>query len=62
MSQAEQHPITLRLKDATAVSGLCRDKIYELIAEGKLASVKVGKLRLIRRDSLEQLLTPAEAA
>ena len=65
MSAAERHdlqPIAMRVKDAVAISGIARANLYLRMAEGKLESVKVGKARLILRESLERLLTPAKAA
>lgn len=52
---------TLRVKDAVATSGICKTKIYELIAHNKLKTVKVGRARLILRSSLDALLTPGAA-
>lgn len=53
-----QEPRTLRLKDAVATSGVCKTKLYELIGNGTLKTVRVGRARLILRTSLDQLLTP----
>ena len=52
---------TLRVKEAAATSGVCRTKLYGMIATGELKSVKVGRARLILRESLDQLLTPSAA-
>lgn len=51
-----QEKITLRINEATAVSGLSRSTIYELLKAGKLRAVKVGGRRLISRESLQALL------
>ncbi len=51
--------ITLRVNETTAVSGLSRSTIYELLKAGKLQTTKVGGRRLILRDSLQRLLQPA---
>ncbi len=51
-----QEKITLRINEATAVSGLSRSTIYELLKAGKLRAVKVGGCRLIVRESLQALL------
>lgn len=54
---------TLRIREAVAVSGICRSKLYSLMGEGALQSVKVGRSRLVVSSSLDRLLTPpAEAA
>jgi excisionase family DNA binding protein len=52
-----QEKITLRISEATAVSGLSRSTIYELRKAGKLHAVKVGGRRLIIRESLQTLLS-----
>jgi excisionase family DNA binding protein len=56
-----QEKITLRISETVAVSGLSRSTIYELLKAGKLRAVKVGRRRLILRDSLQTLLHAAEA-
>ena len=51
----------LRIKEAVASTGICRSKLYTLMADGTLQTVKVGRARLILRSSLDALLTlPAE--
>jgi excisionase family DNA binding protein len=49
--------LAYRINDAAAVTGLSRSKLYELIAEGRLRSIKVAGRRLIPRDALEALLS-----
>ena len=51
-----QERIALRIRDASAVSGLSRSTLYELLKAGKLRAVKIGGRRLILRESLEALL------
>ena len=46
----------LRVRDAVAFSGLSRTALYELIQSGELASVRIGKRRLIPKRALVQLL------
>jgi excisionase family DNA binding protein len=48
--------IALRIPEASHVSGLSRSKLYELIGDGKLHSVKAGGRRLILRQDLEAYL------
>jgi excisionase family DNA binding protein len=48
--------VALRINDAVAMSGLGRSTIYKLIDSEKLRSVKIGKRRLVIRESLESLL------
>lgn len=44
------------VNDAALVSGVSRSKLYELIAEQKLRSIKVAGRRLIPREALLALL------
>ncbi len=44
------------IAEATAASGLGRSTLYELMAVGKLAYVKVGSRRLIPVDALRAML------
>lgn len=39
--------------EAAEATGLGRSKLYQLMADGKIESVKCGKRRLIPRDALE---------
>lgn len=48
--------ITLRVKEAAAISGLSRSTLYKLLGARKLQTVKVGGRRLILRESLQTLL------
>jgi excisionase family DNA binding protein len=48
--------IGLRIPEASHISGLSRSKLYQLISEGKLRSVKAGGRRLILRWDLEAYL------
>jgi excisionase family DNA binding protein len=53
-----QKPITVSVKRAMEITGLRTTLIYDLIGQGKLESTKVGGKRLIRYESLEQLVSP----
>lgn len=44
------HPIP----DAAEVLGIGRSKLYELIAEGKIRTVKIGRRTLVAQDELER--------
>ena len=48
--------LSVTLKQASEVSGLSIRKLYDLIAEGKLKSVRVGRRRLVLYRSLEELI------
>ena len=50
------HRITVRFPEACVLSGLPMTKLQELVASGELASIKVGRARLIRVASLLALL------
>ncbi len=56
-SPPHRDPITASVKDFCGMSGLCRDKVFEMIKSGELESVKIGKLRLIIIDSYRNLLS-----
>jgi excisionase family DNA binding protein len=43
------------VSDAAKVLGLGRSKIYDLIAEGKLQTVTIGRRRLVRVASIKAL-------
>ena len=49
-------PITASVKDFCGISGLCRDKVFEMIRDGTLESVRVGKLRLVVIESYRRFL------
>jgi excisionase family DNA binding protein len=55
---AEKLPTALSYSLPTAmhVTGLGRSKLYELINDGTLARIKVGRRTLIRADSLRALV------
>ena len=53
-----QRPLTVTVETARKLSGLGHTKIWELIKDRKLATVSVGRRRLIIYASLEQLLSP----
>lgn len=49
-------PLAYTIADARRVSGLGTTKIFELLADGRLASSKIGRRRLIHADSLKRLI------
>jgi excisionase family DNA binding protein len=49
-------PLTVRIPVAVRLTGIGRSKIYELIAAGKLDTVKVGASTLITVASLKRLV------
>jgi excisionase family DNA binding protein len=49
-------PLTVRIPVAVQLTGIGRSKLYELIAAGKLDTVKVGASTLITVASLRRLV------
>jgi excisionase family DNA binding protein len=49
-------PLAYRVNDFCRVSGLGRTTVYSLIAEGKLAAIKIGGRRLIPREAALALI------
>ncbi len=52
-------PISVRVPVAVQLTGIGRSKLYELIADGQLETVKIGASRLILVSSLKQLIRPS---
>jgi excisionase family DNA binding protein len=55
-------PLAYSVTDAARVAGLGRSTLYELMADGQLAYVKVKARRLVTRQALEALLEHSRAA
>ncbi len=49
-------PITVRVREACRLTGIGRSKLYMLIAEGHIETIKVGSMTLIPMRSLEAFL------
>jgi excisionase family DNA binding protein len=54
-------PVLLSIEKAAEALSIGRSKTYELIGQGKLVTVTIGRRRLVRMDSL-QALARGEAA
>ena len=52
--------VTCTVSEACAASGLGRTKIYEVLADGRLQSIRVDRRRLIVVKSLLKLLEPEQ--
>lgn len=52
-------PITISISDTKKATGLGRTKLYELINEGKLQTVKVGRRTLVKTASIRALVEQA---
>lgn len=46
-----------RIPEAVHYSGMGRSKLYELIAAGRLTTVKIGGCRVVLKESLDALLS-----
>jgi excisionase family DNA binding protein len=55
-------PLSYRGNDAASLTGLCRSQIYNLMRDGTLPFVEVGKIRLIRAHDPRKLLKIREPA
>jgi excisionase family DNA binding protein len=55
MSETELKPITVTVPTALAVTGLGRTKFYELIKEGRIRTVAIGRRTLVIFADLEKL-------
>ena len=55
-------PLAYRVNDFCRVIGLSRSKVYQLIGEGRLPTIKLGSIRLIPNHSAKKLIEDATAA
>jgi len=51
----QMKPVTVTVENALRLSGLGRTKLYELMNQGRLKTVKIGRRRLVVFASLEAL-------
>lgn len=58
--EASTKPITVRIKDACRMTDIGRSKLYLLIAEGAIETIKVGSMTLIPVASLEAFLSDCQ--
>lgn len=58
---ASPKPITVTIDDTSRITGLGNTKIYELIAQGRLETLTIGRRRLVLFRSIEALLQPSAA-
>ncbi|WP_375403330.1 helix-turn-helix domain-containing protein [uncultured Sphingomonas sp.] len=50
-------PLTIRIPAAMTMLGLGRSKLYELMDDGIIATIKVGRSRLVVVESLRAFVT-----
>jgi excisionase family DNA binding protein len=48
--------LTVRIREACRITGIGRSKLYELIKDGQITTVKVGAITLIPMAELRQFL------
>ena len=48
--------LSYKPNEAAAVIGISRNRVFEMLKSGDLASVKYGRTRLISRRAIEQFL------
>jgi excisionase family DNA binding protein len=56
--RAEPKRIAATVDDTCHITGLGRTKVYELIGQGRLTAIAIGRRRLILMESIEALLKP----
>lgn len=49
-------PVTMTIPGSIAFTGIGRTKLYELIRDGKIETVKIGTRTLVKVESLRQLV------
>ncbi len=59
MSNQDIKPITVTIETAIRLSSIKRTKMYQLIKEGRLKTVTIGRRRLVLYRSLEELANAA---
>ncbi|MEH3046187.1 helix-turn-helix domain-containing protein [Sphingomonas adhaesiva] len=52
-------PLTVTVEGARKALGLGTTKLYELIGEGKLQTIKVGRRTLVKTESIRALVDQA---
>lgn len=53
-------PFTISVTDAAKALSLGRTSIHALISSGRLETIKIGRRRLVKVDSIRQLLEPRQ--
>ncbi len=54
---APPKPLAVTISVALSITGIGRTKLYQLVNEGTIKSIKIGRRRLINYASLERLAT-----
>lgn len=61
-TEARSQVLLLTAEEAARILSVSRSRVYELIAAGELASLKLGRSRRISRRALETFIEEREAA
>jgi excisionase family DNA binding protein len=61
LTKQQCEPITVRIPEAIRLTGIGRSKLYELIANGDVEIVKIGRCTLIPMTSLHALIERAKS-
>lgn len=54
------YPLAVTVDDACGRIGIGRSKFYQLVAEGQIRIIKIGRRTLVRYEELESLLNSAD--
>jgi excisionase family DNA binding protein len=49
-------PVLVGIYETATLLGIGRTKVYDLISTNRLVTIKIGKRRLVRRDSINTLV------
>ena len=49
-------PLAVRIRDACRMTGIGRTKLYELIGQGEIETIKIGAITLVPVAGLEEFL------
>ena len=56
MADLQEAPAGLSVEDAAAYIGVGQTLMWDLVLKGEVKSVKIGRRRIIRRDTLDRVL------
>jgi len=54
--EARMKPVTISIKETTEALGIGRTTAYQLIRDGRLEVIKLGRRTLVKADSLRRLV------
>lgn len=55
-------PLTVRVREASRLTGIGRSKLYDLIAAGEIEIIKVGTITLIPVSALDSFIQKRRSA